>query len=63
MDHKNRGMALIFNHEIFDCNSARKGTNVDRDRLILTLESLGFDVKIFENETYLDIAGILKESK
>lgn len=63
MNHKNRGMALIFNHEVFDCNSPRKGTNVDRARLQRTLESLDFNVQIFENETYPDIKGILKESK
>lgn len=63
MDHKKRGMALIFNHEIFDCNSPRKGTNADRDNLHKTLEALDFDVKIFENEDISDIKGILKESK
>lgn len=63
MNHKKRGMALIFNHEIFDCNSARKGTNIDRDRLADTLESLDFDVEIFENETISEIKGVLEESK
>lgn len=63
MDHKKRGMALIFNHEMFDCNSPRKGTSADRDRLEYTLESLGFEVKIFENETISEIKGVLEESK
>lgn len=63
MDHKKRGMALVFNHEIFDCNSARRGTNIDRNRLSQTLESLDFDVKIFENETITEIKGVLEESK
>lgn len=63
MDHKKRGIALIFNHEVFDCNSPRKGTNVDRDRLTKTLESLAFDVKIFENEAISVIKGVLNDSK
>lgn len=63
MDHKKRGMALIFNHEIFDCNSARNGSSTDRDRLQQTLESLDFDVRIFENESIFEIKGILQESK
>lgn len=63
MDHKKRGMALIFNHEFFECNSPRKGTNADRDNLQKTLESLDFDVRIFENEMICDIKGILEESE
>lgn len=63
MDHEKRGMALIFNHEIFDCNSPRRGTHIDCDRLSRTFESLDFDVKIFENETISEIKGILDESK
>lgn len=63
MDHKKRGLALIFNHEVFDCNSPRKGTRADRDNLQRTLESMDFDVQIFENETISEIKGILEESE
>lgn len=51
MNHKNRGLALIFNHEEYDNNyiDTRKGTHVDRDRLQLTFQSLGFDVRVYED--------------
>ncbi|XP_055299281.1 caspase-1-like [Sitodiplosis mosellana] len=61
MNHKKRGLALIFNHEVFDCNTPRKGTRADRDNLHKTLEALDFDVEIFENESISDIKGILEE--
>lgn len=61
MDHKNRGLALIFNHETFDAHKARTGTDVDRNRLKKTLTSLDFHVKCYENLTIEDIKNKLKE--
>lgn len=63
MNHKKRGMALIFNHEIFEINSPRKGTNVDRDRLKDTMESLDFDVNIYTNQTISDIKQTLLDGE
>lgn len=62
MDHKNRGLALIFNHESFLDFSLlhRKGTQVDRDRLIHTFTALDFDVRVFDNQREAEIRKILK---
>lgn len=51
MNHKHRGMAIIFNHEHFDIHSlkSRTGTNVDSDNLSKVLKSLGFKVTVFSN--------------
>lgn len=52
MDHKRRGLALIFNHERFFWHLTlpdRQGTNADRDNLIRRLSDLGFEVKSFNN--------------
>lgn len=47
MNHKNRGMAIIFNHENFDDfnDLPRRGSNKDLSRLKKTLESLNFEVE------------------
>lgn len=63
MDHKNRGIALIFNHKIFDAHKVRTGTDKDRDRLEQTLRTLNFDVKIHENKSIDEIKEILDEGK
>ncbi|CAD6992395.1 caspase [Ceratitis capitata] len=51
MRHKNRGLALIFNHENFDVPTlkSRAGTNVDCENLARVLKQLDFDVKIFKD--------------
>lgn len=63
MDHKKRGLALIFNHESFLDLSLlhRKGTQVDRDRLIQSFEALDFDVRVFDNLREAEIRQILKK--
>lgn len=55
MNHRDRGIALIFNHETFvkPDKSKRLGTDLDRDRLSGVLGTLGFDVKIFEDYPYV----------
>jgi hypothetical protein len=55
MSHKNRGIAMIFNHEHFHVQSgfkSREGTNRDRDQLKKTLSKLKFDVKAYDNLTF-----------
>lgn len=52
MDHKKRGVALIFNQEHFYWHlmlPERRGTNVDRDNLARRFSELGFEVKCFNN--------------
>ncbi|GBP54569.1 hypothetical protein EVAR_33038_1 [Eumeta japonica] len=51
MKHKNRGMAIIFNHEHFDIHSlkSRVGTNVDCDSFAKVLKTLGFTVTVLHN--------------
>ncbi|XP_008841734.1 caspase-6 [Nannospalax galili] len=52
MDHKRRGIALIFNHERFFWHLTlpdRPGTNADRDNLFRRFSDLGFEVKCFND--------------
>ncbi|XP_028176285.1 caspase-1-like [Ostrinia furnacalis] len=64
MNHKNRGMAIIFNHEHFDIHSLkpRTGTNVDSDNLAKVLKSLGFTVTVFHNKKSEDINSYIKQT-
>lgn len=57
MRHKNRGLALIFNHEHFlvPTLKSRSGTNVDCDNLARCLKQLEFEVKIHKDYTYGEI--------
>uniref|UniRef100_A0A336MXM6 CSON002720 protein n=1 Tax=Culicoides sonorensis TaxID=179676 RepID=A0A336MXM6_CULSO len=57
MNHKNRGYALIFNHEYFDVPSlkARSGTAADCENLVNTLQNLHFNVKVYKDLKYRDI--------
>ncbi|KAM3963460.1 caspase-1 [Aphomia sociella] len=63
MDHKRRGVAIIFNHEFFDIHSlkARTGTNVDSDNLARVLKGLGFRVTIFNNLRYHELNDRVQE--
>ncbi|KAF6371484.1 caspase 6 [Rhinolophus ferrumequinum] len=52
MDHKRRGIALIFNHERFFWHLTlpeRRGTSADRDNLKRRFLDLGFEVKCFDD--------------
>ncbi|XP_063166711.1 caspase-6 isoform X2 [Candoia aspera] len=52
MNHKRRGLALIFNHERFFWHlrlPERRGTLADRDNLNRCLTELGFEVKCFDD--------------
>lgn len=57
MSHRRRGLALIFNNEIFSQEGLKKrtGTNVDADNLKATLENLLFEVKVFTDYTFDEI--------
>ncbi|XP_060520226.1 caspase-1-like [Cylas formicarius] len=63
MDHPKRGLALIFNHEIFECGGlkARSGTNEDCANLKTCLSVLGFDVQVFKDLNYLDLEYHVKQ--
>ncbi|XP_056309714.1 caspase-6-like [Danio aesculapii] len=52
MNHKRRGMALIFNHENFFWKLGlgyRSGTNADKENLIRRFRELNFEVKAFDD--------------
>uniref|UniRef100_A0A182N1J2 Caspase n=1 Tax=Anopheles dirus TaxID=7168 RepID=A0A182N1J2_9DIPT len=51
MNHKRRGLALIFNHENFDVLQlkARAGTNVDCENLTTALKDLDFEVRVHKD--------------
>lgn len=52
MNHKRRGLALIFNHYAFDHSlrlGLRNGTHKDFDSLKSTFESLGFKVQAYQD--------------
>lgn len=52
MDHKRRGLALIFNQERFLWHLTlpeRRGTSADRDNLARRLAELGFEVRCFND--------------
>ncbi|XP_069315139.1 caspase-6 isoform X2 [Eulemur rufifrons] len=52
MDHKRRGVALIFNHERFFWHLMlpdRRGTGADRDNLTRRFSDLGFEVRCFND--------------
>ncbi|XP_026758109.2 caspase-1 [Galleria mellonella] len=63
MDHKRRGVAVIFNHEFFDVHSLkpRTGTNVDSDNLARVLKNLGFRVTIFNNLRFHELNARVQE--
>lgn len=65
MNHKSRGLALIFNHEMFVDTGLgiRRGTQVDSERLQRTFTALNFDVRVTNNPTEVEIRRILKKGK
>lgn len=64
MKHNKRGIAIIFNHEHFDVMSlkSRAGTNVDCERLRITLERLHFDVIVHKDLRFDDIKDQIEQS-
>lgn len=62
MKHKNRGMAIIFNHENFkNPNLKRTGTNADRDMLKDVLVKLGFNVKVYNDLKLLELKNTVQQ--
>uniref|UniRef100_A0A2M3ZJ43 Putative caspase n=1 Tax=Anopheles braziliensis TaxID=58242 RepID=A0A2M3ZJ43_9DIPT len=57
MEHKRRGLALIFNHENFDVPQlkARAGTNVDCENLSTALKALDFEVHVYKDLKLRDL--------
>lgn len=58
MDHPNRGLAVIFNHEHFDPivrMNRRVGTEKDVINLRNYLGRLGFTVRVFQDLTVMEI--------
>lgn len=62
MKHKNRGLAIIFNHENFELSlDPRNGTDFDCDNLQQTLKRLSFDVAVYKDLRYIEIREKLEE--
>ncbi|KAI5732753.1 hypothetical protein M8J76_003720 [Diaphorina citri] len=64
MDHKHRGLALIFNHEHFDSPhlKSRAGTGADFENLYTTLVNLGFVVKPYHDPEFKVIQNAIDEA-
>uniref|UniRef100_A0A4W4F1W8 Caspase-6 n=1 Tax=Electrophorus electricus TaxID=8005 RepID=A0A4W4F1W8_ELEEL len=65
MNHKRRGLALIFNQEIFYWHlrlNTRSGTNTDKLNLIKRFEDLGFEVKAYDDSRRADVIQIITEA-
>ncbi|XP_066148204.1 caspase-like [Euwallacea fornicatus] len=62
MGHKNRGIALIFNHTHFDSimYKERKGTEHDSAALRALLRKLSFHVEVYEDYTLKEIRNSLR---
>ena len=58
MNHKRRGIALIFNHEVFNIPNLknRSGTRVDCERLEKMFYKLEFDVICFQDLTTEEVS-------
>jgi len=57
MNHKHRGIALIFNHQNFEVGDlkTRNGTEMDCFNLGSSLQKLGFDVTTYTDLTYKEM--------
>lgn len=56
MDHRYRGMAMIFSHDHFQSNlDPRRGTIKDAEDLYKSLTNVGFNVHVFSNLKYSEI--------
>lgn len=65
MNHKRRGLALLFNHKHFDPRlqlKTRNGTNADRDNLRITLRQLDFEVKVYDDLPFKELDRLLEEA-
>uniref|UniRef100_A0A9J7XZN3 Caspase-6 n=1 Tax=Cyprinus carpio carpio TaxID=630221 RepID=A0A9J7XZN3_CYPCA len=65
MDHKKRGMALIFNHERFSWKlmlNNRSGTEADKQNLVRRFQELGFEVKAYDNYQREEVLSKIREA-
>ncbi|XP_034488717.1 caspase-like [Drosophila innubila] len=65
MNHKNRGMAIIFNHKYFDAEmkqEPRRGTDVDSANLDRVLKQHHFDVIQHNDFCYNQIVRVIKRA-
>jgi len=62
MCHPRRGVALIFNHNYFDDMAYRSGTDKDCKSLSVELESLGFEIEVYNDLSYTKLTGVLMET-
>lgn len=65
MNHQRRGVAIIFNHENFNCADlkSRTGTNVDCHCIAERLNVLNFDVEVHNDLNYKDLINVIERSK
>jgi len=64
MNHRRRGIAIIFNHKLFDSRlglKQRNGTDADRDNLRMTLRQLDFEVRVYNDLPFKEMERILEE--
>jgi hypothetical protein len=63
MNHKRRGMGIIFCHTEFDNLDLDelRYSKQDSDRLKHTMEGLGFEVSVYENLKRVDLMRIVDE--
>jgi len=64
MNHRRRGIAIIFNHKLFDSRlglKQRNGTDADRDNLRITLRQLDFEVRVYNDLPFKEMERILEE--
>lgn len=65
MNHMNRGIVLIFNHESFDDTdwADRVGTHTDCKNLRKTFTALNFEVRIHNDRTKSEMKSILQKGE
>ena len=61
MTHPRRGLAIVFNHKIFNKHAQRNGTNIDRESIKTTLTMLEFEVRIYDDKCASEISKILEK--
>nr|6PPM_A Chain A, Ancestral Caspase-6 Large Subunit [Homo sapiens]6PPM_C Chain C, Ancestral Caspase-6 Large Subunit [Homo sapiens]6PPM_G Chain G, Ancestral Caspase-6 Large Subunit [Homo sapiens]6PPM_J Chain J, Ancestral Caspase-6 Large Subunit [Homo sapiens] len=65
MNHKRRGLALIFNQKRFDWKlglKTRNGTDKDRDNLERRFQELGFEVKAYNDLSAEEVLEKIQEA-
>lgn len=60
MKHPRRGKAIIFNHEHFEKDNQREGTQYDVQTLKTTLTTLKFEIEVYDDYEYCDIKNVIK---